>query len=85
VIFDKKVADSYLAVMQGLGVGINLAKSVISEKKEVFEFAKVTGVLGRNCSALSWKMFISQNTIMGRVNIAFSLLRKGIPTDHIMR
>jgi hypothetical protein len=53
VIFDKEVADSYLSVMERLGVGINLAKSVIAEKKPVFEFAKVTGVLGRNCSALS--------------------------------
>lgn len=53
MIFDKDVADSYLAVMQRLGVGINLAKSVIAEEKPVFEFAKVTGVFGRNCSALS--------------------------------
>jgi hypothetical protein len=66
--------------MEGLGVGITLSKSVVATTA-AFEFAKVTGFKGKNVSAISWKMFISQNTMMGRVNIAFSLIRKGI-IDH---
>jgi len=52
VIFDEDVAHSYLSVMEGLGVGINLAKSVVA-KKRAFEFAKVTGYNGSNVSAIS--------------------------------
>jgi hypothetical protein len=56
---------------------INEKKSVIA-KNETFEFAKVTGHCGHNVSAVSWRMFISQNSFIGRANIAFSLLRKGM-------
>lgn len=52
VIFDELTASSYLSVMERLGVGINLSKSVCS-KGETFEFAKVTGHNGLNVSALS--------------------------------
>jgi hypothetical protein len=38
--------------MEGLGVGINLAKSVVSVT-DAFEFAKVTGYRGSNVSAIS--------------------------------
>jgi hypothetical protein len=70
--------------MAELGVGINLSKSVIGAN-ETFEFAKVTGHNGRNVSALPWKAFISQNTMMGRANIAFSLLNKGIrPANFVL-
>lgn len=61
--------------MNSIGVTINLSKSVISNT-ECFEFAKVTGYKGKNVSALPWKAFISQNTLMGRVNIAFSMSMK---------
>jgi hypothetical protein len=63
--------------MELIGVPINLSKSVVA-KNSSFEFAKVTGHKGHNVSAISWKMFISQNTLMGRVNILYSLLNKGI-------
>jgi len=52
VIFDERVADSYLDIMSKLGVSINLSKSVISSKP-CFEFAKVTGYYGKDVSALS--------------------------------
>jgi hypothetical protein len=39
--------------MKELGVGINLAKSVISPNRAVFEFAKVTGYKGKDVSAIS--------------------------------
>jgi len=73
VIFDKDVAESYLNLMKGFGVDINQSKSVISNNSS-FEFAKVFAKDGINLSPVSWKMFMSQNSNMGRVNIAFSLL-----------
>lgn len=53
VIFDKAVADNYLILCDQLGVSINLGKSVIAEKKPMFEFAKVTGLNGVDVSAIS--------------------------------
>lgn len=76
VIFDKLVADRYLSLMKDLGVEINLSKSVICRNGEVFEFAKVTGYNGKDVSALPWKAFMSQNSIFGRANIAYSLLTR---------
>lgn len=81
VIFDEAVATEYLKIMEKLGVGINLQKSVIAVNP-TFEFAKVTGMNGLDVSALSWKAFMSQNTFMGRVNIFYSLLERGICSDH---
>jgi hypothetical protein len=84
VIFDERVAKSYLSAMEGLGLAINLSKSVVATN-ESFEFAKVTGHKGENVSAISWKMFIAQNTFMGRANIVYSLLNKGICKTHWVR
>jgi hypothetical protein len=75
------VADAYLDIMSRLGVGINLAKSVIASNP-TFEFAKVTGHYGKDVSALPWKAFVSQMTRLGRVNIAFSLLRRRYNLPH---
>jgi hypothetical protein len=83
IIFDEAVADSYLSLMEDIGVPINLSKSVIA-RTLVTEFAKVTTYHGRNVSAISWKMFISQASMMGRVNIAFSLIKKGIYGRHVI-
>lgn len=77
VIFSSKVAHQYLLIMEAIGVPINRSKSVVARNGS-FEFAKVTGYLGYNVSAISWRMFISQNTHMGRVNIAYSFFRKGM-------
>jgi hypothetical protein len=52
IIFDKRVAERYLEIMEHLGVSINLSKSVISDCK-VGEFAKVTILNGVDVSALS--------------------------------
>jgi len=54
VILDSVVARSYLLVMDELGVGINLGKSLISHKG-VFEFAKRFRVPGYDCSPISLK------------------------------
>jgi hypothetical protein len=63
--------------MEKLGVPINLSKSVVAQN-ESFEFAKMTGHKGNLVSAFSWKMLISQNTMLGRVNIVYSILSKSI-------
>lgn len=75
VIFDEKVAFHYLELMSKFGVGINLKKSIVANNA-TFEFAKVTYSLGNIVSAISWKMFTSQNSNMGRVAILFHLLGK---------
>jgi hypothetical protein len=84
ILFDEEVARQYLLLMEGIGVPINLSKSVVARNNTI-EFAKVTVTADQNVSALSWKMFISQNTMMGRANIAFSLLRKDICNDHLVK
>jgi len=82
VIFDKKVAMQYLELMRLFGVPINLSKSVIANNATV-EFAKVTTHNGVDCSALSWKLFLSTSrSLMGRVSITYFLLKKGIGLDH---
>lgn len=83
-IFNELVAIQYLSIMEDLGVPINLSKSVVA-KTEAFEFAKVTGFKGANVSAISWKMFMSQSTMMGRANIIYSLVNKNIITSHPIR
>jgi len=53
VIFDRRVARQYLSVMEDLGVGINLVKSVVSY--DSFEFAKRFYTKGVNLSPVSFK------------------------------
>lgn len=52
VIFEENVAKEYLAIMEELGVPINLSKSVIATNP-TFEFAKVTGHKGNHVAAVS--------------------------------
>jgi hypothetical protein len=77
VIFDSAVASAYLELMDGYGVPINTSKSVVA-KNATFEFAKVTGHQGQNVSAISWKMFLSQQSFIGRASIFYSLVKKGL-------
>jgi len=81
ILFDSKVAKAYLQMMEALGVPINTSKSVCATVP-VTEFAKVTSLRGKNVSALSWKMFMSGNSLMGRVNIIYNLLSKGVIAKH---
>jgi len=84
VFFEEGVALEYLGIMSQLGVPINLSKSVVATNP-TFEFAKVTGHRGNHVAAISWAMFMSQPTAMGRVGIAYSLMRKGICKTRIIR
>lgn len=82
VLFDGKVAKEYLKLMDSFGVPINTTKSVVATKAAT-EYLKVTSLNGANVGALSWKMFMSGNSLMGRANIIDFILRKGIITHHI--
>jgi hypothetical protein len=76
VIFNEKVAQNYLEIMAGLGVSINLAKSVISNPGSVVEFAKRTSVNGRDVSAVSAKMLLAASSFKDRAQIAVHLAMK---------
>jgi hypothetical protein len=52
VIFDHLVAELYLSFMRGIGMEVNVKKSVVA-KNATFEFAKVTGHNNVDVSALS--------------------------------
>jgi hypothetical protein len=82
VIFDSLLASHYLQAMGLLGVPINESKSVISlpnSTHKVVEFAKRTSVNSIDCSPLSWKMFLSQDSYPGQLAIIDYLARrKGI-------
>jgi len=56
-IFNEKIAEEYLKVMNALGVDINLGKSVISNNHS-FEFAKRYINRGTDVSGLSWRQFV---------------------------
>jgi hypothetical protein len=81
VIFDKLVYQEYCRLMDLLQVGVNPSKSLISHDVTAVEFAKRTGINGIDVSGLSWKQFISENTIMGRMNLVLSASRKGLITS----
>lgn len=53
VIADKAVADSYLFLMDAIGVGINLNKSILSHTGKGLEFAKRTFIDKQDVSPIS--------------------------------
>jgi hypothetical protein len=59
--------------MEDIGVPINQTKSVIAKIPAV-EYLKVTTLRTKNVSALSWRMLISNNSFMGRINTVYTLL-----------
>lgn len=82
IIFDSLVAAEYLKLMDAFGVPINTTKSVVA-KVPATEYLKVTSLNGVNVGAISWKMLMSGNSLMGRANILFFFLSKGIITKNI--
>jgi len=54
VICSRAVARQYLILMNQLGVGINLSKSIVSTKLS-FEFAKRLGIKGQDVSPMAFK------------------------------
>lgn len=66
VIFDKDLAETYLKVMESLGVDINISKS-INSSLQGFEFAKRTFINGVNVSAISVLQIMSSVSLNARV------------------
>jgi hypothetical protein len=83
VFFEEDVGIKYLAIMAKIGVPINTTKSVMATNQS-FEFAKVTGHRGQNVSAVSWAMFMSQPSLMGRAGIGYAMLRKQIVRTRVI-
>lgn len=81
VIFDKEIYLEYCRLMDLLKVGVNPSKSLISDNLDAIEFAKRTGVKGVDVSGLSWKQFIAENSIMGRMNLCLSASKRGLITS----
>lgn len=78
MIFDHYLAAKYIEFMNSLGVPINTSKSVVSVgSNRVIEFAKRTSFQGKDCSPLSWKMILSQDTFNGRLSVVRYLADKG--------
>jgi hypothetical protein len=72
VIFDSKLADTYLDVMKTIGMEINLSKSIVSHDKPVFEFAKRT-VWGDNLvSGISYSQINSCTSLSSRINNVYT-------------
>lgn len=71
MIFNRKVAEKYLEIMSCLGVGISLAKSVVS--KDSIEFAKRFQSSGRDLSPLAFKEL---DVSMASLDALALLLRK---------
>lgn len=81
VIFDQQIADLYLTLCKGLGVEINLSKSVLSPNKPVFEFAKRTIYFGKDVSAISFKDIIQSNSFFGRLATVSRLIKREYGKD----
>lgn len=54
VLTVRRIADSYRALMSSIGVGIGLAKSILSPSGVGLEFAKSTFIDGVDVSPISW-------------------------------
>jgi len=73
-LFDKDVAGFYVKLCKGLGVGINLSKSIIALDRPVLEFAKRTSINGVDVSALPFKELLSSNSFFGRLAVTTRLV-----------
>lgn len=80
VIFDNNVYQEYISMMALLDVGTNPSKSLFSDTLSALEFAKRTGVNGVDVSGISWKQFISDSSLMGRINLLIHFAKKGLVT-----
>jgi hypothetical protein len=68
VIFDKKLSTAYHRLMtSGLGVEINLSKSLISPQGNAFEFAKKTIWFTDDVSGIPLKGFLQSSTFSTRM------------------
>lgn len=80
VIFDRKVADYYLSLMEGdLDVKCNVSKSLVAPERPVIEFAKRTSIGLEEVSAFSWRQIRSFDSLFGRASVAADFVsRRGL-------
>jgi len=81
VIFDPDVASYYQYLCRGLGVEVNLNKSVLAPSRPVFEFAKRTCYYGKDVSAISLKEMLQGNNFFGKLALATRLVRRNYGKD----
>lgn len=77
VIFDDDLAKAYLFIMKGLGVEINISKS-INRSRSGFEFAKRTIINGVDVSAVTLQSWISATSLGAKVINTFTWAQKGL-------
>jgi hypothetical protein len=78
VIFDKKLADQYLLIMQDLGCEINLNKSIVSHNRPVFEFAKRLCWGNQIVSGISLNQILAGNSIGSRITNVLAFAESGL-------
>jgi hypothetical protein len=81
VIFDAKLADEYLKIMQDLGCEINLNKSIISKSRPVFEFAKRLCWGNHIVSGISLNQIMAGNSIGARITNVLAFANSGLITS----
>jgi len=82
-IFQKDLAEQYLKVMDGLGVAINVKKSVIDVKGKTLELAKRTIHHGIDVSAISFKDILSSAPFVQRCAIVERVTRRATVKTHL--
>jgi hypothetical protein len=77
VIFDKEVSREYLVIMSEIGCEINLTKSIVSNNRPVFEFAKRTCWGDEIVSGISIAQLRAGWNVGSRVGNVLSLSKMG--------
>jgi hypothetical protein len=80
VILNERLATRYLSVCQGLGIEINLSKSITSTNGS-FEFAKRTFYKGTEVSGLSWRQFLDYGSLSTTAGVMLQALQRGLLRD----
>nr|UNI72652.1 MAG: RNA-dependent RNA polymerase [Botrytis cinerea mitovirus 3] len=78
VVFDLALADKYLEIAKILGVEINLTKSISSQDRPLFEFAKRTCFGKSDLSPISIKQLLSNDQLSERTMNVVSFLKRGL-------
>jgi hypothetical protein len=92
VIFDPKVKTQYLRIVDAIGVECGIAKSLLSRKRSVVEFAKRTLYKGKDISPIPFTEFLSALyylpdaiTFARKYNLTFPQLLKALGFGYRVR
>lgn len=80
MIFDASLAKEYLVVAKGLGVEINLSKSIVSPSEPLFEFAKRTCWFEKDLSPIPFRLLLG-NALADKVGQFLSLSSRALLTS----